>query len=196
MINEQFVDRRTRAVLRKNSDRATRLERRDDRGRNAGRRRRRPERPDHAVTGADRSSPAWRTRRHQAKEELDALQAELPPTKRPSAPENPPAENDADAGAPSRSRTSPTWSRSESSENGSRPIRRPNSAGRRSRPRSSKGADGLRRTRLVTAPAVDKVVSPATLFPVDELHVTPAGSAPRRPCRPGAPQRAGGSASR
>lgn len=32
------------------------------------------------------------------------------------------------------------------------------------------GADGLRRTELVTAPAVDKVVSPARLFPLEDLH--------------------------
>ena len=32
------------------------------------------------------------------------------------------------------------------------------------------GADGLRRTVLVTAPAVDKVVSPARLFELEDLH--------------------------
>ena len=32
------------------------------------------------------------------------------------------------------------------------------------------GPDGMRQTRLITAPAVDKVISPATLFPSDELH--------------------------
>jgi type III restriction enzyme len=48
------------------------------------------------------------------------------------------------------------------------------------------GPDGLRHTELVTAPALDRVESPATLFPLDELReqlVTQVLSAPIVPAR-------------
>ena len=65
-----------------------------------------------------------------------------------------------------------------------RPIRGGAPQGNSQRSGSSEGADGLRRTELVTAPAIDRVESPATLYPLEELQKPARPASPRCSSRP------------
>jgi type III restriction enzyme len=186
VINEQFVDRRTRAVLRKNStgqlvssvetiEVATPVDVDGGPG---------------AQASADQGRPivaSVEDQASQAKEELGALQTELPPR------------SDLPALRIPQLRMTPIRSSFSLADItdlapfrklGERIASDPEAELRRTTISAEivEGADGLRRTRLVTAPAVDKVVSPATLFPVDELHVRLLDQLLSAPAVPGRPK--------
>jgi type III restriction enzyme len=185
VINEQFVDRRTRAVLRKDSagqlvssvettDVATPV----DVGQDTA-----------AETEGGQGRPmvnSLEDQKARGDEELKALRVELPP--RSDLPV---------LHIPQLKMTPMRSSFSLADITDLTPFRKlgeqiaadPEAELRRTTISAEivEGADGLRQTRLVTAPAVDRIVSPATLFPIDELRARMLDqllAAPAVPARP------------
>lgn len=170
VINEQFVDRRTRAVLRKNSEgqlvssvETTEVAAPVDVDGNTTADLSEGQVEGRPVVASVEEQTA------QADEELKALCVELPPRTDLPALRVPQLKM-----TPVRSSFSlaDITDRAPFRKLGERIASDPESELRRTTISAEivEGPDGMRQTRLVTAPAVDKVVSPATLFPSDELH--------------------------
>jgi type III restriction enzyme len=168
VINERFVDRRTRAVLRKNSagQLVSNVETTE------------VETPVEIDDDSSIETPAEQGRailssvedqKSQADAELKALLAELPPRSG-----LPPLRIPQLKMTPVRSSFSlaDITDRTTFRKLGERIASDPETELRRTTISAEivEGPDGLRRTRLVTAPAVDRVVSPASLIPADELN--------------------------